>query len=261
MRKSAVAIPVIALVVGVFGFLIRKMEINTAFESATGFAKRNASSTTILIFMSVAVIVLALAFAILAGRRFAAESDFTKAFAPKGFAYISISFVLGLAWLAADVFFLLDKQIATGIKVIDIIWALMAVLSAISVIFIARGAYRGKSGSELLLFTLIPPLFFCFWLIVLYKDNAANPVLLSYGYQCLAIAAAALSFYFTAGFIYKKPATGRSLFSFLITIYFCAVVIADDISLPLKAIFGITMIHQFVNTVVFIRNLQPKDEI
>lgn len=254
MRKSAAVIPVLALIAGAFGFIIRQMEVNTAFESATGFARRNASTTAILIALSGLVIILAVLFALLAMTKFKADNDYAKAFAPKGFIYIAAVFVLALGWIAADILYFFEKR--TVMTVIDIVWIFLAAVTAFALVFLARGAYKGRGGTELLLFSLIPPIFFCYWLIILYKDNAANPVLLSYCYQCLALAAAALSFYFSAGFVYNKSATARSLVSFLVTIYFCAVVLADKILLPLKIIFGITLIFQFINTVVFIRNLK-----
>ncbi|NLA86521.1 MAG: hypothetical protein GX847_04400 [Clostridiales bacterium] len=254
MRKSAVAMPVFALVAGAFGFLIRRIEVNTAFEIATGFAKRDAWSTPVLIALSGFVIILAVLFALLTVTKFKAENDFSKAFAPRGFLYIGAMFILALGWLVTDVFYFLEKR--TDLTAIDIIWIFLAAVTALSLIFLARGAYKGRGGGEMHLFSIIPPIFFCYWLIILYKDNAANPVLLSYCYQCLAIAAAALSFYFSAGFVYKKSVTGRSLASFLVTIYFCAVVLAENTVLPLKIFYGITLLVQFINVIVFIRNLK-----
>lgn len=271
MRKSAVAVPLFALIAGAIGFILRQMEVNTGFESATGFAKRDFTVTLILIGLSALVIILAAVFAIKARQKFKAENDYIKAFAPKGFLYIGAAIVLGISWVVADVLYFLDERAAglsliesvpgSGISAIDYIFVFLALITAISLIFMARGAFKGRSGTEMLLFSIVPSIFFCYWLIILYKDNAANPVLLSYSYQCIAIAAAALSYYFSAGFVYKKAATGRSLFSFLVTIYFCTVVLADNITLPIKLFFAVTMIIQFINTVVFIRNLKQKKEI
>jgi hypothetical protein len=254
MRKSAAVIPVLALIAGALGFAVRQMEVNTAFESVTGFAKRNAPVTTMLIALSGLVLVLAALFALLVIMKFKAVNDYSKAFAPKGFLYIVAQFILALGWLAADILCFFEKRAV--LTVVDIVWIFLAAVTAFALIFLARGAYKGHGGKELFLFSIIPPIFFCYWLIILYKDNAANPVLLSYCYQCLALASAALSFYFSAGFVFKKSATARSLISFLVTIYFCAVVLADTIILPLKIIFGITIIFQLINTVVFIRNLR-----
>jgi hypothetical protein len=260
MRKSAVAIPIIALIAGAFGFFIRQTELNTAFESVTGLAKRNAQPTLILIGLSVAVIVLAAVFAIIAGSKYKAENDYSKVFAPKGYLYIGVSFLLGLGWIVADALYLLNKS-GTALSFIDIVFIFLSAVAALAVIVLARGAYKGRGGNEMLLFSIVPSIFFCYWLIILYKNNAANPILLSYCFQCIAIAAAALSYYFSAGFVYNKSVTGRALFSFLVTIFFCAVVLADNVILPIKMIFAVTMILQFVNTVIFIRNLKRKSEI
>ena len=59
MRKSAVVIPLLALIAGGLGLLIRRIEINTAFEAATGFVKRGAPVTAILIAVSAVAVILA----------------------------------------------------------------------------------------------------------------------------------------------------------------------------------------------------------
>ncbi len=270
MRKSAVAIPLFALIAGAIGFVFRQMEVNTGFESATGFAKRDFQLTAILIGLSALVIVLAAVYAIITGRKLKAENDYSKAFAPRGFLYIGTSFVLGVCWLVAAVMYFIQKRAAgisaiesiptPSVAVIDYIFVFLAAVTAFSLVLMALGAYKGRSGTEMILFSLVPSIFYCFWLIIMYKDNAANPVLLSYAYQCIAVAAAALSAYFSAGYVYKKSVTGRTLFSFLVTIYFCSVVLADNVILPIKILFGVTMLLQFVNAVVFIRNLKQKED-
>lgn len=269
MRKSAVVIPALALIAGICGFLIRRVEINTAFEADTGFAVRGAPVTLALIAVSGAVIALAVLAGILASVRMKAENDYTRAFAPGSFLYLAVSSILGIAWLGADVLYFFSVYGQGGtiglagspiISILDIIFIFLAAVSALSVIFLARGAHKGRGGSDLLIFSVIPSVFFCFWLIILYKNNASNPVILSFAYQCLAIAAATLSFYFSAGFVYKKAATGKTLFSFLVTIFFCAVSIADNIGLPLKIMFGLMVLYAFMNAIVFLRNLKSKNE-
>jgi hypothetical protein len=126
--------------------------------------------------------------------------------------------------------------------------------------FMARGAYKGRSGGELMMFSIIPPLFFCFWLILVYKDNVANPVILRFAYQCLALAAGALGAYFSAGFVFGKAAAGKTLFSFLVTIFFSAVVLADEMPTPAKIIYAVTLVGSFMNAVVLLRNLRGKYE-
>jgi len=106
---------------------------------------------------------------------------------------------------------------------------------------------------------VVPILFMCFWLIVMYKQNATNPVLLSYCYYCLAIMASTLSFYYTAGFVFKKPAPGKTIFAYLASIYFCLVTLADEHPVSIKLIFAAVVAVNVVYSSMLIRNLRPKD--
>ena len=271
MRKSAVVIPLLALVAGVIGFLIRQVEVTTAFEAGTGFAKRGEAITAVLIAVSVAAVVLAVAAGTLISRRRRAESDYSSVFSTRGMAYFALSLIMGIVWLAADAMYFLDVYNRTrettglfamtgGFPILDAIFVFLAAVSAISVISLAWGARIGRGGTGMMIFSVIPSVFFSFWLILLYKNNASNPVILQYAYHCLAIAAAALSAYFSAGFVYKKVATGRMLFSYLVTIFFCTTVLADDITLPLKLIFAVAALGALVSCVVYLKNLKRKDE-
>ena len=197
--------------------------------------------------------------------------DYNGVFATRSFGYLAVTVFLSVVWLVADVFYFLDSYggytaavresaLAVAFPILDVIFVFLAAVAAISFVFLALGAYRGRSGSETLVLSVIPSLFYSFWLILLYKNNAANPVILSYAYACLAIVAAALSTYFSAGFAYKKTATGKTLFSFLATIFFCTMVLADNIGLPLKLIFGATVLNAFANCVIYLKNLRGKDE-
>ena len=261
MRKSAVVIPLLALAAGIAGFFIRRTELATAFETATGFAKRGAPITVILIVVSAAVLILAAVAGILVSSRMKAENDYSRAFKPKSFLYLGVSVVLGVIWLAADVMYFIDVYGKGTAGVLDIIFVFLAAASAFSVIFLSRGVFTGRGRTEMMIFSVVPSLFFCFWLILLYKNNAANPVILSFAYQCLAIAAAALSYYFSAGFVYRKAVTGKTVFSFIVTIFFCTLVLADHTGWPLRLIYGLTVVGTAANAVVFIRNLKPKREI
>jgi len=260
MRKSAVVIPVFALLAGVIGFLLRKMEVNTMFEAATGFAKRGSVVSSLLIALAAVVIVLSLLCGVVISRKMKAEADYCRAFEPGGFVYLALSFVLSAAWLAAVVWITFNGIAGGTVTALVIIYAFLGVLTAVSMIFMARGAYKGRGGGELMLFSTIPPLFFCFWLILVYKNNVANPVILRFAYQCLALAAAALGAYFSAGFVFGKAAAGKTLFSFLVTIFFSAVVLADDIPTPEKIIYAVMLLGSFINAVALLRNLRGKYE-
>jgi hypothetical protein len=258
MRKGVIFMPLAAFVAGVAGFFIRRSELNTVFNDGTGLAERNAPVSVILIALSVAAFIAFALISYFTASKYKAVNDYVHAFSPAGFSYLAIFFVLGFCWLASDIMYFLDIQSERMFSAIDIIFVVMSALSAVSIMFLARAAYRRREGAELLLFGVIPSVFLCFWLILLYKQNAANPVLLEYSYQTLAISAAALSFYFSAGFVFKKAAAGKQLLSMLLTVYFGMVVLADNTGIPLKVMFAVLIVSQLVNMAVFLKNLKSK---
>ncbi len=260
MRKSAVILPLAALVAGALGLFVRRNELTTVFDSTTGLAERYAPVTVLLIGLSVAVIVLSAVAGIVIASRQQAEKDYSRAFTPGGFLYVGASFVLGVGWLAAVVLQYVRLRSVGIVTLIDWIFMLLATLSALSVIILALGAYTRRRGAGMVTFSVLPSLFFCFWLIILYKDNATNPVLIDYCYESLAIAGAALSFYFGAGYAFRKAKPGWTIFSYLVTIFFCVVVLADNIGLPIRLMYGITGAVSWINLNVFVKNLKGKNE-
>ena len=260
MRKSAVFMPLIALLVGVLGFFVRRKELASVFDNDTGLAERSAPISLLLIALSAAVIIAAVIIAIIVSVRKKAEKDYSRAFTPGGFFYVGASFVLGLGWLVAVVLQFLRLRSSGIITIIDWIYLLLALLTAVSVIVLALGAYTRRRGAGMIVLSIMPSLFFCFWLIVLYKENATNPVLLDFCYQSLAVAAAALSFYFGAGYAFGKAAPGWTVFSYLVTCFFGIVSIADNAGLPIQLMFGITAIVSGLNLGVFTGNLKDKNE-
>jgi hypothetical protein len=164
--------------------------------------------------------------------------------------------ILGLAVIGGSVLYFLDMK--GSIQFLDLVFAVFGIFSGISLIVLARGAYKGRGGSEMCLFSVIPSVFFCIWLIMTYKEHAPDPVILDYAYISLAIAAAALSYYYAAGYVYQKAKPGKTIFSYLLTIYFCLVALADQQPASLSILLAAVVLASLINTGVFIRNLAKK---
>ena len=256
MRRFAFVMPFIALILGIGALFLRYTEINTVFDATTGLPEQNALVTLILIGVSVVVILMAVIFGIVVAKKYDANTEYTRAFSPSGLLYLGVFFILGLGLIAAAVMYYLDQR--EVMVLLDMFFAAFAVLTGVSLIFLARSAYKGRGGSELCVFGVIPVFFMCIWLILTYKQHASDPVILDYAYECVAASAAALSFYFGAGYIFKKPKPGKTVFSYLLTIFFCTLVLADDMLLPVKIFLGVIIIAQFINCIEFIRNLKKK---
>ena len=256
MRKNAFVFPLSALVLGLAGGLLRQRELNTVFDPVTGLAKRGAPVTIMLCALSVAAIIIYLVTSYIISRKYAAHKDYSLAFTPAKVPSLSVLVIAGLLWLAASVKIYLD--VGVGVPTVDLIFCGFSALSAVSVIALAFLAFKSSKGPGLLFFSVIPSLFLCLWLILLYKQNAANPVRLDYCYQCLAIAAAILSFYFSAGCFFGKSSAGKTIFSYMITIFFGIIALFDSFPIAMKGIFAAILAITLIFSTPYIANLTPR---
>jgi len=258
MRVSAVFMPFFALLAGAAGFYLRLNELWNVFDASTGLPERGASTTHVLIALSVVVLLLILAFAIRAGAKYKSPKGFENAFGTDPLIYPLAFSVIGIVWLGATVKYFLDLYASGGASTGEMCFSALSVLAAVSVAFFAIEMYQDPRRKVIYALSVVPTLFMCFWLILLYKRNAANPILLSYCYQCLAIISSTLSFYFISGYVYNKPASGKTVFVCFAAIYFCFVTLADTGDIAIKLIFAaIIAVNVFYSSMV-IRNLRLK---
>jgi len=260
MRISSFFLPFFALLAGIGGFYLRLSEQLNVFDPVTGLPDRNAATTSWLIALSITFTLLILVFAISASARHKAEKGFESAFGTDPFAYPIIMTLIGIAWLVGTYIYFADLNAQGTLAANAVYFIIASALSAISVVLFAIEMYQDSRRKAPFALSVVPTIFMCFWLILLYRQNASNPILLSYVYQCIAIVATALSFYFTSGFLYGKPAPGKSIFMYYVAIYFCAVSLADDIHMGIRIIYCALIATNVVYSSMLLRNLQRKPQ-
>jgi len=259
MRISAFFLPFFALVAGAAGFFLRLMELMYVFDARTGLPERGASITYALIALSVLFLILALFFSIWLALKRQSPRGFENAFGTDPLIYPLSFAIIGLLWLGATVKYFIDIYAAGSVPMTELYFGILSALSAISVAFFAIEMYQDPRRKMIFALSIIPTLFMCFWLIVMYRQNAANPILLSYAYQCLAIISAALAFYFTSGFVYGKPAPGKTVFFYFAAIFFCFVTLADEHETTIRLIFAAIIAMNVVYSSKLIRQLRRKE--
>jgi len=258
MKISSFLLPFFTILVGIGGLYLRLSEQFNVFDAITGLPDRNAATTISLIILSGAFAVGILIFSIRVAAKHKASSGFENAFGTDPFAYPIIFVFIGIVWLFGTFLYYFGLNLNGYFAVNDILFIAFSTISAVSVTLFAIFMYQDSRRNALYALSIAPIVFMCFWLILLYKENASNPILLSYVYQCIALVATALSFYFTTGFLYGKPAPGKAVFAYYTSIYFCIVTLADgrplSVDLIIIAIIAINIVHSFM----LLRNLQSK---
>ena len=258
MRISSFFIPFLALLAGTIGIILRLTELSTVFDAITGLAQRDAIITLALIAFSALVIFLIIVYAIITAIRYVASSDFDNAFGTDSFVYPILYVAVGIVWLIATVVYYLIRNAWGDMETVDIVFTVFSAISAVSLMIFAIEVYKNPRRKLISALSLIPTLFMCFWLILVYRENASNPVLLSYAYACLAMVFAALGFYFTSGFAFGKTAVAKPIVCYFAAIYFCIVTLADDFPMSIKLIIGAVIFLNLFNLSMLLRNLQKK---
>ncbi len=205
MKKNGLVYILAALVLSAAAMLLRSLELSTAID-ADGLALFR-PVTAVLI----ALTLLTAAFFILFARR---SSGGWSAFAED---YRSLG-LPGVIWSAACLLaqlygaWLLFREWKTGSDVLSLILALLAGLAGAGWLYLRLEEWRGKdSRASRLLAGILVTLFYGFWLIVYYRNEAPNPTLLLTVYAFLALCAcSAAACCFTGGVVGRlKP--GKTL--------------------------------------------------
>lgn len=257
MRKTAYTVPALVFLMGIVGFILRRRELATAFEEGTGFLKRGETSVYLVIGLTAIAAVFVILFAWMALKGRASDVRYEKAFAMRSFFGLFLYTLLGLSMLgAAALYFVESKEAGTHTMVPELVFSAFAALSGIAVVIMASTSFKGKGNMKGSFFSIIPPLFLCFWLILLYKENASNPILLEFCYRCLALAASALAFYYSAGYAYGRARPKMTVITSLLAVYLSVLSMADDMRLSQLILFGALAAVQLLNSSYFIKNLK-----
>lgn len=252
-RKLAAGLTLSAVILGVIGYFLRKTELNTIFDPVTGLASTK-PITFILIALSVFATLVFFLFAIKL-RGFTCPAGYEKAYRTNSPVVMVISFILALVMLFASYkYYIYAKTLESSIA--DSILALFAALSGLSYLTLSINAWRRKGGAEMPLCCFIFVIFICYWLILTYKINAADPVILDYAYDALALCASALAGYYITGFCYGRGSPVKTLIFSNLSVYLCFVAIAGSHILPVTVFYVFTAMVMLINSVTLIFNLK-----
>ena len=252
MKKHWLA-PLLAIAGGAVGFGLRKWQLASGFEPDTGLAIPGSPAALALLlwssFVALGVILLCM------DRK--GPRTCQKAFAAQGNSLFLTAAVLGA-------FLLLVSAGAEGITLAvsyrtslytNTSWAsqfssilLPPVRFALclggfpcALLWVKRLSRKEGPGRESLAILELCILF-CVWLVSDYQVRAADPVILDYVYEVLAIAAALMALYYIAGYSFQTGKPRRTAVTSLMAAYFSMVTLADRHELADIARFGFVVL-------------------
>ena len=120
--------------------------------------------------------------------------------------------------------------------------------------FAPQAIIGGGFGAAL---SVLPVLFFCLWLVVFYKENAANPILWSYGMEILAIAMCLLAVFRLSAYLFYRAKPRRAIFACMLALITSLATLTDSVSLGARAVLGGWGIGTAVMCWIIINNFVP----
>lgn len=250
MRKN---IPLIlALLGGAAGFALRKWQLAAGFEPETHLPIPGAPSAMLLALLAALAAAGILALCWPNKQRLDTASALSKA--RDNTVYLTAVVLAAFLLLVSGGFELLNfsaggVQDSAGENRITMVAS--AVLPPLRILFCVAGLpsallwgkalYRGGETKEKLSLLALC-LLFCLWLITAYQTRAADPVIMDYVYEVLAIVCSLLGLYFIAGYSFQVGKPRRTVFFCLMGAFFSLVTLADAHSYAEMARYGFAVL-------------------
>ena len=252
MQKESMSILGVTAVGGAIGLFIRWLQNTAIFEAETGLAQRNAPISWVLILFCAAIAITQLVLS-LRLRYCRMETEYIPAFASRGPVFPSLCAVLGCLTAVGGLICLLGA-FTSPYGVLLFILALLAVFTGLAMVWLALRGSRG--GAAACLCTTVPVLFYCFWLIVSYKENSSDPALWAYCVEILALALQALAWFFVAGYAYGRAKPIKTLFFCQLAAFVNIIAMADARSVGRQLLLLCPALFLLAMAVQLVRNLR-----
>lgn len=220
MRKD-IALPALAAVGGVAGFLLRRWQLASAYVPETGLFVHGAPATCALLGL---MGLLILAFALLVQGDREGPEDFLPAFGCPEAGQMTVMAAAGLLMMLSGALGLKDglaqlqlwraapelyPMASPGSQLLA---SALCLPAGLGVLLLGRAAYRNELDAAACRLAPFPALAGLVWLFATHLKHGVEPVLMKYGLGLLAVLLLTLAHYCAAAFLYERPRRRRTAF-------------------------------------------------
>lgn len=220
MRKD-IALPALAAVGGVAGFLLRRWQLASAYVPETGLFVHGAPATCALLGLTGLLI---LAFALLVRGDREGPEDFLPAFGCPEAGQMTVLAAAGLLMMLSGALGLKDGLAELRLWRADpelypmagpgaqLLASALCLPAGLGVLLMGRAAYRDELDASACRLAPFPALAGLVWLFATHLKHGVEPVLMKYGPGLLAVLLLTLAHYCAAAFLYERPRRRRTAF-------------------------------------------------
>lgn len=204
-RIAAFGLTASAVVCGLAGFLLRRWQLDTAFEAASGLLTPHQPATVALIAVVALAASLAVGLAAVLFREEAPKGYLANLAAPNlGVGLVTL--LAGGLLFAAGVLGIRDYALHMDDRIVRLVLGLSLVVTGIAVGLIGLlGQQRREAKGRFAGALLAPGYCACVWLIAAFQGHTANPNIMEYVFLLLGILCAIFAGYAAASFAFETP--------------------------------------------------------
>lgn len=259
LEKKALEITCYVLGAGAFSVFIRWLQL------MLGFTDGLADSTIFNLLVPLMLVIAGFVFLHFVDKfrndRWYIPEDFYDAFYNPGKIYSAVRWGLGVIMAGGGLFLLISSETDKNADFLRVL-SLMGVVNGLTFPLVLTSANKPHASSRKLVcyVSVIPVIFFCWWLVSIYKINANNPVTWEYGPEAVAVILSIIAFFRVAGFPFGTANPWRSMFFSMLASAADLMVLADTRYVGLQAMFLASALMLTLYNWVLITNMlqRPK---
>lgn len=240
-----------SVILGALCILLRWLQTMNVIEEETGLPMQGAALSWILaVVVAVAVAIIWFLSRQLLRDYASTEPELALADPPQALngALVLVGFVTLVG--SAVLFF-------SGGNIFVRIAALLGILSAPALMFYTSLPHWGGLGAFL---SLLPVFFFCYWLVVIYREFARDPVLWSYALLVLSVSALLLAAYRLCGYLFYRAKPVKAVFACCAAPIFSLSILTDSINIGIRLIVGGWAVGLLLIVWLLIVNMQSPEQ-
>lgn len=253
-KQFALRVSGSAAIVSAFGFLARWAQNMSIFDENTGLAVSGAVTSWIVVLFSIGV-TIGLGMLLLPTLSLGAGKNPAADIRSGSSVYRAVCTVSGAAICISGAIIFIQ-----AVSVLYKVLATLAIICGISIAATGKAGQAHASDSLAAFFTAAPVLFCCFWLIVSYKEHAANPVVWQYAIEVLAIAMSCVALYFIAGFVFCRPRLFPTALTGCMGAYLCFMCLGDSRRIEYQLIFAALGAFFLITVYFLLANQEPENK-
>lgn len=217
MQKNSIFLTLSSIIAGIFIAILRLIQLNYYIDG--NGLPINCFLTSFLNALPAVTVIICLIIAYIISSKKMLNSDISTYHAARKDFFALMLQIISVLLIA--VHSIISRPLTNEIiKHQNILELAFAAVYCIATIFSAICIYKNKSLKSAGLLSILSPLYFCLQLVEVFMANLANPVLISYSFECIALGSVALFLISQAGCMLKKDQIFTTVLTGLMAIMF-----------------------------------------